>query len=105
MKSMHEITMDFNNANTQADNLDAVAKDIDNMIKNEFDPCMTDIGKNWTGDNAEAYIAKGYKLKSQIEKSAANLRKTANTIRNIARNTYNAEKAAYELAQARTYNK
>lgn len=104
-KSMYEIEMDFTNAKNQAANLENVAKKIENMINNDFEPCMRGISANWKGDNAEAYVKKGNKLKGDIAKSAKNLRSAASTIRTIAKNIYDAEKAAYELAQARTYNK
>ncbi|MBO5303961.1 MAG: WXG100 family type VII secretion target [Lachnospiraceae bacterium] len=103
-KSMYEINMDFNNAKNQAANLEAVAKNIENMINNDFEPCMRGISANWKGDNAENYVKKGNRLKADIEKTAKNLRKAASTIRTIAKNIYDAEKAAYEIAQARKYN-
>lgn len=103
-KSLYEIEMDFANAKKQADELDGVAKNIEKMISNEYEPCMSSISANWKGDNAEAYVLKGNKLKEKIAKTATNLRKVAETIRTIAKNTYEAEKVAYEIAQARLYN-
>ena len=102
---MYQITLDYNNAVTQAENLEQVAKNIEKMINNEFSPCMNDISRNWTGDNANAYIAKGNKLKNEMQNSADELRKAAKTIRQIAGNTYRAEKAAYDVAKKRSYNK
>lgn len=104
-KSIYEIEMNFAKAKRQADDLDNVARKIENMLNNEYEPCMNGISANWKGENANAYIKKGNALKTKIEKSASNLKKVANTIRVIAKNTYDAEKAAYELALARTYNK
>lgn len=104
-KSMYEINMDFERAKQQADNLDDVAKNIQKMLNNDFVPCMQGISRNWKGENAGKYIKKGEKLQENMKKSVDKLKKTAETIRTIAENTYKAEKAAYEAAMARTYNK
>ena len=104
-KSMYDINMDFSKANTQAAQLEAIAKDLTTLANSSLEECMTGVKTNWTGSNAGSYVKKGEKLQENIKQSAKNLNTIAGTIRQIAKKTYEAEKAAYELAQQRMYGK
>lgn len=104
-KSMYEINMDFSKANAQAAQLETVAKDLDTLAKTSLEDCMTGVKTNWTGSSATSYVKKGQKIQESMKQSAKNLNTIAGTIRQIAKKTYEAEKAAYELAQKRTYSK
>lgn len=104
-KSMYDINMDFSKANTQASQLETIAKDLETLAKSSLEDCMTAVKTNWTGSSSASYVQKGEKLQESIKQSAKNLRTIAGTIRQIASKTYAAEKAAYELAQKRSYGK
>lgn len=102
-KSSFEIRMDYNRAIAQANSLEQIAEEMRSSAENEMQDCMSQIAYNWTGNNAEAYLAKCEKLKQSIRKTAAKLERTADTIRRIAKNTYNAEMRALALAKTRKY--
>lgn len=102
-KSAFEIQMDYNNAIRQADSLNEIAKELDNTADRDFQDCISEISRSWTGENSEAYQRKCGQLQEKIGKSADQLRKTAETIKKIAQNTYNAEMTALKLAQVRKY--
>ena len=98
MKSLAQINLDYQKAIRQADELDAVARDLDSLANNDFQGCLRNVSANWKGENSQAYIRKGNKLKSDINKSATQLRRVASTIRVIARNTRQADINARNIA-------
>lgn len=102
-KSSFEIRMDYNRAIAQAKSLEQIAEEMRSSADNDMQDCISQISYNWTGNNAKAYIEKCEKLKESVKKTAAKLEKTANTIRRIAKNTYDAEMRALELAKIRKY--
>lgn len=103
-KTLYSIRMDFNAANSQANQLDEIAKSLDNLVNTDLTNCLNSVGSNWKGDSANMYIKKGQTVGTNIKNVATNLRTAASTIRTIAGNTYNAEKRAIEAAQKRVYN-
>lgn len=102
-KSSFEIKMDYNRAVAQASSLEQIADEMRSSANRDMQDCISEISYNWTGSNAKAYVAKCEKLKESILKTAEKLEKTAYTIRKIAKNTYDAEMRALELAKIRKY--
>ena len=102
-KSAFEIRMDYDRAVRQANSLDEIARDLKKTAERELQDCMSQISCNWTGTNSTAYIRKCDMLKSNIVRTAGNLSRTADTIRRIAKNTYDAEMRALEIARLRKY--
>lgn len=102
-KSEYMIKMDFKNAMNQADKLEDAARDIEKTAKTDLAECMKRIGKSWKGESANAYRQKGQKVAEKLIAIAKKLHKTAETIREIAENTYRAEMKALELANKRKY--
>lgn len=102
-KSESEIRMDYNNALRQAETLEGIARDLRHTADKELQDCMSEVSRSWTGENATAYVNKCGTLKTGITKSADKLEKTAETIRKIAGNTYNAEMNALRIARERKY--
>ncbi len=97
-KSLHLIEMDFKNAISQAENLERIAKEIENLLNNQFKPCMDIVSGSWRGENASSYIRKGNIVREDICSEAKKIRDTAAVVREIARRLYEAEKRAYRLA-------
>lgn len=93
--------MNFRVANEMADRLQGLAMRLDHLANDQFYGTLQGISNNWKGENAEAYIRKGERLKGKISDTSGDLNKAANIIRTIARNTYNAEMRAWRIAQAR----
>lgn len=98
MKSQYAIYMDFKKAKDQADQLDALAKSMNEIKNTELQNCIAGIGKYWTGDNADAFLAKVRTVQGKIGNTADDLTAAASTIRQIAKQTYDAEMAAYKIA-------
>ncbi len=102
-KSAFEIRMDYNRAIQQADTLLQIAKDLKGTANTRIEECSSQIAYNWEGVNASTYLRKCADLKQKIAKTADSLERTAETIKQMAKNTYDAEMKALELANVRTY--
>lgn len=102
-KTLYSIQMDFQKAKNQASKLEKIARDMNRIANNEIPSCMRTVSSNWKGDHAREYVNKGGRVEENLRSIAGSLNQTANTIRIIAQNTYNAEKAALDLAKKRKY--
>lgn len=103
MATRESIEFDFRQAKNQARQLDAIADNLGNLAKNNLSDSMQTLSQNWKGENASAYLSKGSTLQNDISSSASELHGIASDIRTIAQNIYNAEMAALEIAEQRTY--
>ena len=97
-KSLYQINLDYNKALQQAAELEAIARELKNLADSEFHTCLEHVAANWKGDNAQEYIKKGQRLKSQMLTSATELNSVAKTIRSIAKRTRQADRNAYFIA-------
>lgn len=102
-KSVTVIRMEFNKANQQADKLDRLAGELRQLANDRFAGCLSEINNAWKSDSAAKYIKKGRQVQDEIRKRAKELENTAKAIRTIAKNTYNAEMQARQIARLRTY--
>lgn len=103
-KSVTVIRMEFNKANQQADKLDRLAGELRQIANDRFAGCLSEINNAWKSDSSTKYIKKGRQLQEEIRQRAKELENTARAIRTIAKNTYNAEMRARQIAQQRKYH-
>lgn len=101
-KSEGEIRMNFNKAKEEADNLTRLSKKMSEIANERFAMSVRNIGANWEGTNASAFIGKCNELNMQLLESSQNLSQIAETVRTIAKNTHDAEMSAWRIAQVRT---
>ncbi len=101
MASRYQISMDFGQAKRKADELERIADELGRLAGTEFADTLNNLGNNWKGDNAQAYIQKGMSLKEKMENTAGSLRASASTIRTVAKNIYDAEMEALRIAEER----
>ncbi|MBD5479358.1 MAG: hypothetical protein HDR14_08730 [Lachnospiraceae bacterium] len=101
MASRYQIQMDFSQAERKAAELDGIAGDLSRLSGTDLQNTLNSLGNNWKGENAGLYIGKGFQLMENMEKTAASLRQTAEAIRSVARNIYNAEMEALRIAEER----
>ena len=104
MKTERQIMLDYSNAIRQADELDRLARTIEQSHAQEYQAVLNRIQSNWQGDNAEAYYRKAIKLIDELKNNATNLKKTSRAIRTIAENVKRTELTALEIARSRAYN-
>ena len=103
MATRQSIEFDFKQAYNQAQKLDSIADNLGSLAKDKLKESMQTLSQNWKGENADAYLVKGGTLENNISSTATELHGIASDIRTIAQNIYNAEMAALEIAEQRTY--
>ena len=103
MKSIFTITMNYQRALAQAGALDRAAGNLRRIANNNVGGAKARIHSGWKGDNGDAAALKADTLQGKILASADSLSRTAETVRRVARNTYEAERRAWEIARRRTY--
>ena len=101
MANRWQIQMDFTRAKQKADELEAIAKELSNLSGNDLQNTLDGIGSDWKSDASTAYLRKGMGLQEKMNKTADSIRNTANTIRAIAQNIYDAEMEALRSAEER----
>lgn len=103
MAAKEKIELDFRQALKQADRIDAVANQLGSLSGKEFQGSLDNLSASWRGDNASMYLAKGGRLKEQMDGTAKELHAAAADIRTVARRLYNAEMNAWRIATSRSY--
>jgi uncharacterized protein YukE len=103
MASRYSIEMDLRQAQNQANKLDDIANNISTLANKKFESTLQNLSSNWKGNSASTYLNKGTKLQGQINSTASELHAIASDIRTIAQRIYDAEMAALEIAESRTY--
>lgn len=97
MKSKREIEMNFSRAITQAEELETLSKELNQMATEHIRGALKMLMFNWQGDNAELFYEKGDMLTNEMLDTADDLIKVAKNIKSTANMVYNAEKAAIQL--------
>lgn len=97
-KSLYSIQMDFKKANDCAAKLEEASRKLKKTAKECFQNETRKLEACWRGENSVLYINKCYSLTRQMERTASQLMETANTVRIIAKNTYNADIKARNIA-------
>lgn len=101
-KSAFLITLDYQRAIRNANSLDRIADDIVKYSDN-----MDDVGakcnRDWKGQNASYFSGKVGRVSDNLNQIASQMRNTADTIRRVAKRTYDAEMSTLEIARNRTY--
>ena len=98
-----KIRMDFERANKTAGEIDDIADALIKLHDNDLDEALKSVRTAWTGEHANSFCIKYNNASSDVVKSANNLRNTAETIRRMAKNTYDAEMEAIQIARRRTF--
>lgn len=101
-KSRFSIIMDYFNALHQAELLDKAADKLRSSAT-LADGYINYLRSAWTGDNAAVYINKLQILKDNLSKQEKNLKLIAETVRRIAKRTYDTEMRSLEISRKRTY--
>lgn len=99
MKSEYSLYMDFKKARLQAEELSSLATELRKIGNDDLNDSLARISTFWTGENATRFIGKGNQVKGKILKVADQLDSAASAIKTIARQTYEAEMRALQLAK------
>lgn len=101
--SRYTIRMNFRKALEQAREVEDISKDLSNLSRGPFEEAMNQLAANWTGENSRKFVAKGGLLREQLEGTSRELKDTAETIRRIAQEIYEAEMEALRIAEERRH--
>ncbi len=104
MSSIYTIRMNYQRSLRQAEKLDQLAEQIRRVGSSKIRQAKEDEAAGWKGDNERLMRKKHEMLQEKVNTTANSLCNVAGTIRTIAKNTYDAEMRAYEIAHRRTYN-
>lgn len=102
-KSLDTIQLEYSKAKEQARKLDEIANHLDRVSKNQMNDTLSEIQKAWDSDHSKDYLLKGNRLQQEIDKRVKELRKTADSIREIAQKAYDTDVKAYQIVMQRSY--
>ncbi len=100
-QAMDTIEMDFQNALRQAEALEQAARELELLANGSLQECLRGVAANWKGENAVLFCKKGNIVRTNIGYAAESINHTAQVLRQMAQNIYEAEKRNYEIATER----
>lgn len=98
-----QIRLDYSKANAVADQLEEIAVRLVKMNNGELEQTSNKIRVSWDGENAYRFLDKYSATREEIIKTVSDLKITAEKIRVMAKNTYDAEMQAIQVARKRIY--
>ncbi len=93
------IRFNYDRAMEKAGAVEAQASNLENSVVEEMGSVVVALRRDWEGESATEYIAKCNAMKGNIEQIASEMRSTASSIRTMAKNVYDAEMRALEIAR------
>ena len=102
-KSRFTIMMDYQRALSQAASLDKLAMDLVMCIRKNSEN-ISQIQTYWGGENAHAYLRKMRASNEDLKRLRKNILNTSQTIKRIAKRTYDTEMKSLEISTRRTYH-
>lgn len=101
MRTMAQIQLNFDRTMHQAAELSSLAAQLNDLASQRMEETLQTVGRSWTGDAAVQYLGKGRELERKLRKSADQLDRIADAMREAARAAYRAEREALRLATIR----
>lgn len=100
MKSEATIYLDYQRTISQANRLSEIASRLNSISTSDLQNCLGQVSSHWEGENASSYVNKGRIVSDKIKKTSSDLKRAADTIRQMAQTTYNAEMRALAIARS-----
>lgn len=104
MATKLELYINLLQANARASELERLASTLKTLSNTKLQQDLAQLSQEWTGSASREYIAQGKRLHTAILAEVRNLTAEAQTIRTIAKRTYDTEMRALEMANNRTYH-
>ena len=99
----YQIECNYRLALKRADELSETARNIMKVSENISDDVMAGLEADWHGNSATDYKRKLNLFSAKVECEAKKLENIANTIRRVAKRTYDTEMQSLEISRKRTY--
>lgn len=100
----NQVRLDYNRAKYLANQMEDIGKTLLHRFDEEFDGTLSHGRLSWDGDNAKAFWGKCDATRAEVKKTANDIIITADKIVVMAKNTYDAEMQAIQVARDRIYN-
>ena len=99
----YQIECNYRLALKRADELSETARNIMKVSENISNDVMAGLEADWHGNSATDYKRKLNLFSAKVECEAKKLENIANTIRCVAKRTYDTEMQSLEISRKRTY--
>lgn len=99
----YQIECNYRLALKRADELPETARNIMKVSENISNDVMAGLEADWHGNSATDYKRKLNLFSAKVECEAKKLENIANTIRRVAKRTYDTEMQSLEISRKRTY--
>ena len=99
----YQIECNYRLALIRADELSETARNIMKVSENISNDVMAGLEADWHGNSATDYKRKLNLFSAKVECEAKKLENIANTIRRVAKRTYDTEMQSLEISRKRTY--
>lgn len=99
----YQIECNYRLALKRADELSETARNIMKVSENISNDVMSGLEADWHGNSATDYKRKLNLFSAKVECEAKKLENIANTIRRVAKRTYDTEMQSLEISRKRTY--
>ena len=99
----YQIECNYRLALKRADELSETARNIMKVSENISNDVMAGLEADWHGNSATDYKRKLNLFSAKVECEAKKLENIANTIRRVAKRTYDTETQSLEISRKRTY--
>lgn len=99
----YQIECNYRLALKRADELSETARKIMKVSENISNDVMAGLEADWHGNSATDYKRKLNLFSAKVECEAKKLENIANTIRRVAKRTYDTEMQSLEISRKRTY--
>lgn len=99
----YQIECNYRLALKRADELSETARKIMKVSENISNDIMSGLNADWHGNSATDYKRKLNLFSAKVECEAKKLENIANTIRRVAKRTYDTEMQSLEISRKRTY--
>lgn len=99
----YQIECNYRLALKRADELSETARNIMKVSENISNDVMAGLEADWHGNSATDYKRKRNLFSAKVECEAKKLENIANTIRRVAKRTYDTEMQSLEISRKRTY--
>ena len=97
-----EIKLNYQQAIKQAGKLEDIANKLENLSSNKLSNTVGTLKQAWQSDSSPQYYNKVDKVQGDINTTAKQVRKIANSIRTTADAVRNSEMKAIEIAKTRS---
>ena len=99
----YQIECNYRLALKRADELSETARNIMKVSENISNDVMAGLEADWHGNSATDYKRKLNLFSAKVQCEAKKLENIANTIRRVAKRTYDTEMQSLEISRKRTY--